>query len=259
LWDWSGKKLGTGKPSGEKAIEILQVEKVTKNFGNLIALQDVDVVLRKGEILGMIGPNGSGKTTLFNVISGIYTPASGEIRFQGRPITNHKPHMICRLGIARTFQIVQPFGQMNLLENVLIGSMYGRGMPIEAGRNKAEEVLYFVGLKDKMYLTPNEVTTEDRRRLELARALATEPQIILLDEIMAGLTPAEIEEALKLLHEVNKRGIAIFMVEHIMKAVMTISTRIIVLNYGQKIAEGSPKETAENPEVIKAYLGDRYV
>jgi len=232
---------------------------VTKNFGNLIALQDVDVVLRKGEILGMIGPNGSGKTTLFNVISGIYAPLSGEIRFQGQAITNKKPHMICRLGIARTFQIVQPFGQMNLLENVLIGSMYGRGMSIEAGRNKAEEVLYFVGLKDKMYLTANEVTTEDRRRLELARALATEPQIILLDEIMAGLTPAEIEEALKLLYEVNRRGISIFMVEHIMKAVMTISTRIIVLNYGQKIAEGSPKEMAENPEVIKAYLGDRYV
>ncbi len=240
-------------------IEILRVEQLTKNFGSLMALNRVEMTLQRGEILGMIGPNGSGKTTLFNVISGIYKPASGEIRFEGQAIGNRKPHLICRLGIARTFQIVQPFAQMSVLENALIGAMYGRGIPMREGREKAMEVLHFVGLKDKVHLTPNEITTEDRRRLELARALATDPKVILLDEIMAGLTPTEVEEALNLLREVNTKGITIFMVEHIMKAVMAISHRIIVLNYGEKIAEGSPKEVADNPEVIKAYLGDRYV
>lgn len=240
-------------------IEILRVDKVTKNFDELMALHAVYVTLDKGEILGMIGPNGSGKTTLFNVISGIYAPASGEIWYKGQPITKKKPHVICRMGIARTFQIVQPFSQMTLLDNVLIGAMYGRSLSQSAARDKAEEILQFVGLKDKIYLTPIETTTEDRRRLELARALATEPEVILLDEIMAGLTPAEIGDALKLLRQINNKGITIFMVEHIMKAVMTISNRVIVLNYGEKIAEGTPQEMADNPEVIKAYLGDRYV
>ena len=224
-----------------------------------MALHDVDVTLHKGDILGMIGPNGSGKTTLFNVISGIYAPTSGEIRYKGQSITKKKPCIICRMGIARTFQIVQPFSQMTLLENVLIGAMYGRGFSQTRGREKAREILQFVGLREKMNLTPNEITTEDRRRLELARALATEPEVILLDEIMAGLTPAEMAEALNLLRQINRKGVTIFMVEHIMKAVMSICNRIIVLNYGEKIAEGSPQEVAENAEVIKAYLGERYV
>ncbi len=224
-----------------------------------MALHDVDVTLHKGDILGMIGPNGSGKTTLFNVISGIYAPTSGEIRYKGQSITKKKPCIICRMGIARTFQIVQPFSQMTLLENVLIGAMYGRGFSQTRGREKAREILQFVGLREKMNLTPNEITTEDRRRLELARALATEPEVILLDEIMAGLTPAEMAEALNLLRQINSKGITVFMVEHIMKAVMSICNRIIVLNYGEKIAEGSPQEVAENAEVIKAYLGERYV
>jgi len=219
----------------------------------------VDVTLNQGDILGMIGPNGSGKTTLFNIISGIYAPASGEVWFKGQSITNKKPHAICRMGIARTFQIVQPFSQMSLIENVLIGAMYGRGLSQAAGLDRAEEILRFVRLQDKMFLTPNEITTEDRRRLELARALATEPQLILLDEIMAGLTPAEIEEALDLLRQINRKGITLFMVEHIMRAVMSLCPRIIVLNYGEKIAEGSPQEVASNSEVIKAYLGERYV
>jgi len=224
-----------------------------------MALHDVDVTLHQGDILGMIGPNGSGKTTLFNVISGIYAPTSGEIRYKGQSITKKKPCIICRMGIARTFQIVQPFSQMTLLENVLIGAMYGRGFSQTRGREKAREILQFVGLKEKMNLTPNEITTEDRRRLELARALATEPEVILLDEIMAGLTPAEMAEALNLLRQINSKGVTVFMVEHIMKAVMSICNRIIVLNYGEKIAEGSPQEVAENAEVIKAYLGERYV
>lgn len=240
-------------------IVILKTEKVSKNFGDLKALDSVDVILDKGIILGMIGPNGSGKTTLFNVISGIYTPVSGQVHYKGQLITRKKPHSICRMGIARTFQVVQPFSQMTVLKNVMIGSLYGSGWNLKEAKEKGIEVLEFVGLKDKIHTLPDNITTPDRRRLELARALSTDPEIILLDETMAGLTPTEIEEVLDLLREVNKRGITIFMVEHIMKAVMTLCERIIVLNYGQKIAEGAPQEVAENEEVIKAYLGDRYV
>lgn len=240
-------------------IEILKIDKVKKNFGELVALNSVEVTLNQQDILGMIGPNGSGKTTLFNVISGIYSLASGEIFYKGESLKSKSPHVICQLGIARTFQIVQPFSQMTILDNVMVGAMYGQGLSLRQGRDKAEEILQFVGLGKKIHLTPNEVTTEDRRRLELARALATDPEVILLDEIMAGLTPTEIDEALHLLRKINQKGITIFMVEHIMKAVMSISNRIIVLNYGEKIAEGTPKEVAENPEVIKAYLGERYV
>lgn len=239
-------------------IEILRIEKVTKNFGSLIALNGVDVTVNRGDILGMIGPNGSGKTTLFNVISGIYAPASGEIRYKGQKISRRKPHSICRMGIARTFQIVQPFSQMTLLENVLIGAMYGRGLSLSQGRDKAEEILEFVGLREKLHLIPDRITTPDRRRLELARALATEPEVILLDETMAGLTPTEIEDALQLLRRINDRGITLFIVEHVMKAVMGISERVMALHYGEKIAEGKPEEVAQNSEVIKAYLGDRY-
>jgi len=224
-----------------------------------VALNSVEVTLNQKDILGMIGPNGSGKTTLFNVISGIYALTSGEIFYKGESLKNKSPHVICRLGIARTFQIVQPFSQMTILDNVMVGAMYGQGLSLRQGRDKADEILRFVGLGEKIHFTPNEVTTEDRRRLELARALATDPEVILLDEIMAGLTPAEIDEALQLLRKINQKGITIFMVEHIMKAVMSISNRIVVLNYGEKIAEGTPKEVAENPEVIKAYLGERYV
>jgi branched-chain amino acid transport system ATP-binding protein len=240
-------------------MELLTIEKVTKSFGSMLALNEVEMCLHQGEILGMIGPNGSGKTTLFNIISGVYTADGGQIQFKGEFTTRRKPHAICRMGIARTFQIVQPFAQLSLLENVLIGAMFGKGLPQQKARVKAEETLRFVGLGEKISLTPEEVTTEDRRRLELARALATEPELILLDEIMAGLTPTEVEETLTLLRRINARGISIFMVEHIMKAVMTISHRIVVLNYGKKIAEGTPREIAANPEVIKAYLGERYV
>jgi branched-chain amino acid transport system ATP-binding protein len=207
----------------------------------------------------MVGPNGSGKTTLFNVISGIYVPTLGEVIYKGQSITGKPSHAICRLGLARTFQVVQPFSQMTVLENVMVASLYGSGLGLKDAREKGEEVLEFVGLKEKMHSLPDNITTPDRRRLELARALATEPEVILLDETMAGLTPAEIEDALDLLRDIKNNGITLFIVEHIMKVVMSICSRIIVLNYGRKIAEGGPKEVAEDSEVIKAYLGDRYV
>lgn len=207
----------------------------------------------------MVGPNGSGKTTLFNVISGIYAPTLGKIHYKGQSITGKPSHAICRLGLARTFQVVQPFSKMTVLENVMVASLYGSGLGLKDAREKGKEVLESVGLKEKIYSLPDNITTPDRRRLELARALATEPEVILLDETMAGLTPAEIEDALDLLREVKNQGITLFIVEHIMKAVMSICSRIIVLNYGRKIAEGGPKEVTEDSEVIKAYLGDRYV
>ena len=205
----------------------------------------------------MIGPNGSGKTTLFNVISGILHPTSGNIRYKGRPIAGKKPHIICRMGIARTFQIVQPFARMSVADNVLVAAMYGNGLNQVDGRKQAGEALQLVGLAAKASLTPNQMTTSDRRRLELARALATGPDLLLLDEMMAGLTPAEVDGVLELLHKIQDRGVTIFMVEHIMRAVMTICNRVIVLNHGEKIAEGSPSEVTSNGEVIKAYLGDR--
>lgn len=240
-------------------MDLLKAEKVTKKFGELIALNMVDVTLQKGDILGLIGPNGSGKTTLFNVLSGVYKAASGAVIYKGEVISGRKPHYICRRGIARTFQIVQPFSRMTFLENVLVGAVWGASMTLSQGIEKAEEILEFVGLQERINLAPDEATTEDRRRLELARALATDPDILLLDEMMAGLTPTEIEAVLALLREINSRGITIFMVEHIMKAVMSLCSRIVVLNYGRVIAEGLPQDVVKNEEVIKAYLGDRYV
>jgi branched-chain amino acid transport system ATP-binding protein len=205
----------------------------------------------------MIGPNGSGKTTLFNIISGILQPASGKTRYKGQSINGKKPHVICRMGIARTFQIVQPFARMSVADNVLVAAMYGNGLNQVDGRKRAGDALQLVGLAAKADLTPDQMTTSDRRRLELARALATGPELLLLDEMMAGLTPAEVDGALELVSKIHDRGITVFMIEHIMRAVMTICSRVIVLNYGEKIAEGTPREVTGNVEVIKAYLGDR--
>jgi branched-chain amino acid transport system ATP-binding protein len=213
--------------------------------------------LNQGDILGMIGPNGSGKTTLFNLISGILQPTSGQIRYKSHSLAAKKPHVICRMGIARTFQIVQPFARMSVADNVLVAAMYGNGLNQADGRKRAAEALQLVGLAAKANLTPDQMTTSDRRRLELARALATGPELLLLDEMMAGLTPVEVDGALELLHKIRDSGVTIFMVEHIMRAVMTICNRVIVLNYGEKIAEGSPREVTGNSEVIRAYLGDR--
>jgi branched-chain amino acid transport system ATP-binding protein len=234
--------------------DALVIKGLSKRFGGLRAVQDVSFTVKENETLALIGPNGAGKTTSFHLITGFHRPDSGSVTAFGRDIVGLKPHDICALGLARTFQVAKPFGGMTVLNNVMTGAFL-RSRHKTTAREKAREAIEFVGLSAREQTPAKDLTTIDQRRLEMARALATEPKILLLDEVMAGLNPAEIDQAVALVGKLSGRGLTIVIVEHVMRAIMAVARHIVVLDHGQKIAEGAPKEIVENPEVIRAYLG----
>jgi branched-chain amino acid transport system ATP-binding protein len=238
-------------------VEALVVRRLSKRFGGLGAVQDLDFSVEEGETVALIGPNGAGKTTSFNLITGYYRPDAGSIRAFGRELVGMRPHNICAYGLARTFQVARPFGTMTVLANVMTGAFLRAKQP-EIARERAREAIDFVGLSAREHIAARELTTIDQRRLEMARALATEPRLLLLDEVMAGLNPVEIDQAVALVHRLAERGLTIVIVEHVMQAVMAVARHIVVLDHGQKIAEGEPEEVVANEDVIRAYLGTGY-
>lgn len=239
-------------------MSLIEVKDITMRFGGLAAVADVSFMLNKGEILGLIGPNGAGKTTLFNVINGFYQPTKGDIFLNGKKVTNLKPHVLCKLGVARTFQVVKPLQRMSTLDNVIASAFIRTKSKAEA-QEVSLEVLKFTDLYDDMNVLSKGLPLGKRKRLEIARALATQPEIILLDEAFAGLNPTEINEQIEIVRKIRtEKGITILIIEHHMRVIMAVSDRIIVLNYGQKIAEGTPSEIGHNPAVIEAYLGEEH-
>ena len=234
---------------------ILSVAGVTKRFRGLVAVDNASLEVEAGSVFAVIGPNGAGKTTLFNLIAGVYAPDGGTISFEGQRIEGHSPDEICRRGLARTFQIVRPFPGLTVLENATIGALLRAG-GVDAAREQAGDVLRRLDLWDKRHQRAGSLTLPDRKRLEVARALATKPKLLLLDEVMAGLRPAETDQAVATLRAINREdGVTIVMIEHVMRAVMALADRVHVLNHGASIAEGPPLEVTQNPQVIHSYLG----
>jgi branched-chain amino acid transport system ATP-binding protein len=235
---------------------LLEVRGVSKRFGGLLAVSDVSFSLTEGEILGLIGPNGAGKTTLFNVVNGVYKADGGTITFLGKDITGNSPDKVVHLGLARTHQIVKPLNDLTLLDNVIVGACFGREyLDLKAARAVALEVLQQVGLGERAGMMARSLTIAGKKRLEVARALAAKPKLLLLDEVLAGLNPTEIALMIDLVKKIRDGGVSVFMIEHLMQAIMSLSDRIVVLNLGRKLAEGRPDEVVHNPDVVEAYLG----
>jgi branched-chain amino acid transport system ATP-binding protein len=239
-------------------VSLLEARGISKRFGGVQAVTALDLDVAEGEVVGIIGPNGAGKATAFNLLSGFLPPDAGEIRFRGRSVIGWKPHAICGLGLARTFQIVRPFPRLSVLDNVLVGAL-GRHARAETARVRAREVVERLGLGAKAASPASGLTLAERKRVELARALATEPALLLLDEVMAGLNPTEIATLVELIREIHAGGISILLIEHNMRAVMALSQRVVVLSFGERVAEGPPAAIARHPRVIEAYLGEEYV
>jgi branched-chain amino acid transport system ATP-binding protein len=246
------------KEAEQSNMRILEGQGVSKYFGGLAAVSNVDFHVEEGEIVGLIGPNGAGKTTLFNLISAALPLSSGEIRFKGQKLNGLKPHQICRMGVSRTFQETKVFGNMPVLQNVLVGAFFGTPTRISGAgaAREAAQALEFVGLSAMSTVPVKDLTLVNQKRVEVARALATKPELVLLDELMAGLNSTEVSEAMELITKIRGTGITILMVEHVMKAIMGICGRIMVLHYGEKICEGTPQQIACNERVIEIYLGE---